>query len=205
MRHSIDAIENNRIGIIEGKSNLTSKGKKFLESLTEKPALKNVSKSNIFRHELGEGRVAKRVMAILLHPRFAALANDHVLVSDPWRGWRTSRFTRSGESKTFDISSSQFQNRDNSLFIDFDTCSILWKRDFTFDLGVNRINSDLVFEIEMKNWEMKDIVFWSKLKFIYQNREKKKEIVESNFEKQIVQHVTQPRFNYAPRSNFNSA
>lgn len=57
----------------------------------------------------------------------------------------------------------------------------------------------------MKNWEMKDIVFWSKLKFIYQNREKKKEIVESNFEKQIVQHVTQPRFNYAPRSNFNSA
>lgn len=147
-------------------------------------------------------------MAILLHPRFAALANDHVLVSDPWRGWRTSRFTRSGESKTFDISSSQFQNRDNSLFIDSDTrsiLSILWKRDFTFDLGVNRINSDLVFEIEMKNWEMKDIVFWSKLKFIYQNREKKKEIVESNFEKQIVQHVTQPRFNYAPRSNFNSA
>lgn len=153
MRHSIDAIENNRIGIIEGKSNLTSKGKKFLESLTEKPALKNVSKSNIFRHELGEGRVAKRVMAILLHPRFAALANDHVLVSDPWRGWRTSRFTRSGESKTI-FPRRNFRiviTRCSSIRIILARSSRFCERDFTFDLGVNRINSDLVFEIEMKN------------------------------------------------------
>lgn len=40
--------------------------------------------------------IAKRVMAILLHPRFGAFTNDHVL--DLWRGWR---FTRSRESKSY--------------------------------------------------------------------------------------------------------
>lgn len=71
----------------------------ILESLESRHVEKY--RNGVFRAKVfARTGIAKRVMAILLHPRFGAFADDHVLVSDSWRGRRVLRFTRSGESKS---------------------------------------------------------------------------------------------------------